>query len=218
MIVSCHVPKTAGTSFGVLLQAEFGEAFHRDYGDRVGWTGPEAEAWRQARGIPAPIAAAQARGQPVVVHGHFHISKYARAYPEAKLVAFVREPVARVISNYQYLSEHPELDHPLVAEFHAAGPSLAEWAEWPWARNLQSAVLDVPLPRLAFLGLTERFEPSLRVFDALFGTALAAADPPRENISAAIDVDAATRAKIAALNTEDMRLYHAAQGRLAEAC
>jgi hypothetical protein len=216
MIVSCHVPKTAGTTLHTLLSIEFGDRLYTDYGDRVGWIGPEADEWRRLRGIPPVIAAAQEEGHIRVVHGHFYASKYADAYPEADLVAFVREPAARVISNYRYLSEHPEIDHPLVSEFHDAKPKLAQWAEWPWARNLQSSILDVPLERFTLIGITEQFEQSLQAFDAHFGTSLSADPPPRQNATQPMPVNAGTQAKIAELNRDDVDLYRRAVARFGQ--
>lgn len=214
MIVSCHVPKTAGTTFRTLLREQFGAGLHLDYGDRVGWTGPEADEWRRGRGVPAAIAAAYNRGAVRIVHGHFYASKYATAYPEAQLVTFLREPVYRVASNYQYLSEHPEIDHPLVSEFHRAKPSLSEWAEWPWARNLQRAVLDVQLERFALIGITEQLQHSLLLFDANFGTSLAASGPThRYNTSKPMVVEASTRMRIRELNADDLELYRKALAR-----
>lgn len=218
MIVSCHVPKTAGTTFRKLLRAQFGDGLHVDYGDRVGWTGPDADDWRRERGIPAAIAAADDQGLVRAVHGHFYASKYAEAYPEAELVAFVREPVARVISNYQYLVEHPEIEHPLVHEFHDTGPDLAQWAEWPWARNVQSLVLDVPFERFVFIGITEQFDDAARAFDAIFDTSLAGTGSAyRHNATSPMAADAGTRARIAELNADDVELYRRATARFARA-
>ena len=111
MIASYHVPKTARTPFGMLLRLQFGDGLHADNGGRVGWTGPKADEWRRAREIPAAIAAAHDQERVNAVHGHFHASKYADAYPKAEPVDVVGGPVARVISNYWYLAEHPEIDH-----------------------------------------------------------------------------------------------------------
>ncbi len=215
MIVSCHVPKTAGTTFREFLRKQFGEGLHLDYGDRVGWTGPEAQEWRRTRGIPSAIVAGQRSGAVAAVHGHFYASKYAAAYPNAAMVAFIREPVARVVSNYRYLAEHPEIDHPLVAQFHAAKPELRQWIEWPWARNAQSSLLDVPLERFAFIGITEQFEQSLRIFDRLFGTSLIGLNPPaRFNISTLpVMVDNETVARVTDLNRDDIALYRQALAR-----
>lgn len=209
MIVSCHIPKTAGTSFGRLLRRQFSGSLMFDYGDRVGWTGPEADAWRRRRGIPEAIKEAVRQGDVSVIHGHFHISKYAKAYPDADLVCFVRDPVARVISNYRFLLENPQIDHPLVRDFHATTPSLADWAEWPWARNLQTAVIDIPSRGLAMIGVTEKFDTSLEVFDRKFNTNLrAAVTSVRENRSSVeVPVTPEIVSRIRSLNLLDQNLY-----------
>ena len=214
MIVSCHIPKTAGMSFGRLLQRHFMGSVMSDYGDRVGWTGPEADAWRRRRGIPEAIKEAVTQGNVSVIHGHFYISKYAEAYPDADLICFVRDPVARVISNYRFLLENPQIDHPLVRDFHATRRSLSEWAELPWARNLQTAIVDVPIRNLAMIGVTEKFDTSLKIFDRKFNTNLrVAVASVRDNRSSVeVPVTSEVVSRIRSLNSLDQDLYDHACG------
>lgn len=123
MIVSCHVPKTAGTSFGELLVKNFGDRVLLDYGDRVGWDTDEGIAWRESRNLlnkPLP-------SKVHCVHGHFYLSKYLSLQPNLRVVTFVRDPVERVISNFRFLRSHPKIRHPLVAAFHEANPTLGRF-------------------------------------------------------------------------------------------
>lgn len=208
MIVSCHVPKTAGTTVRELLAEEFGRYFHTDYGDRVGWSGPEAEAWRLARSIPEQVMSAYRTDQLKCVHGHFYASKYHATFPKAPIVAFVRNPVDRVISNYRYLDRHPEIKHPLVQQFHSRKPTLSEWATWPWARNIQSKVLDIPFSQFRLVGITEQLIQSLRLFDFTFGTSISTRRQIRLNAAAGrFDIDEIARKRIAKLNEEDVAIY-----------
>lgn len=209
MIISCHIPKTAGTTFCKLLTARYRDCLVLDYGDRVGWTGPQAEAWRSSRPLPDGIQADNVK----IVHGHFYLSKYLHIFPDAHVVAFVRNPVDRVISNYRYLACHAELNHPLVAEFHRRSPTLLEWAEWSWARDLQSKILKgCSIEAMALLGITERFHESLERFDAVFRSNLAELDiGERHNHSTGSkDVSDDVRTTIAALNPADSLLYQQA--------
>lgn len=213
LIVSCHVPKTAGTTFGKLLDYEFGEAVCHDYGDRVGWVGSEADKFRSERGLPKSV---MSNDRIQVVHGHFYTSKYSQAFPQASYVTFLREPVSRVISNYQYLAEHSEINHPAIDKFHKYKPSLNEWIEWPETQNLQSHVLDEPLDAFAFIGITERFDVSLQMFDHRFGTRLGALDSLNLNVSKPLVVGPRVRARISRLNAEDAELYVKATERFAK--
>lgn len=208
MIISCHTPKTAGTTFAEILRRHYGNDLIMDYGDRVGWAGEEADRFRQKRGIPDAVEQAFREGRRLVVHGHFYASKYAKRFPNARLITFVREPVSRVISNYQYLRRNPQIEHPLVKEFHRASPSLAEWANWPWARDLQSKVLDVPLENFSFVGISEHFGASLELFDVQFRTPLASLfSGDRLNVSSETSVPAKVRDRIEELNIVDVAFY-----------
>ena len=200
------MPKTAGTSFGRVLAEYFGERLFLDYGDRIGWTGVEADAWRRYRTIPEKVLS----GSVAIVHGHFYLEKYIRLFPDAVTVAFVREPVSRVISNYRFLAVNPQIDHPLVAEFHGASPTLLEWAAWPWARNVQSMLLGGRgIEDMDFVGITERYDESLKQFDALVNSNLAGVETGdiHNQAEGTLNVSEADRGKIAALNRADMCLY-----------
>lgn len=209
MIVSCHVPKTAGTSFGELLKKQYGERLCLDYGDRVGWETPEAAAWRASR----PISDMVLGRQVDCVHGHFYVSKYLGLDHDIRIVTFVREPVERVISNFRFLQSHPEIQHPLVSLFHDARPSLRDWASWSWARNLQSRILDgVALEGMALVGITERYRESIERFDARFGTALCDLDDGTfaNRSDDEVEVSPEEREVIMRLNLQDVQLYQRA--------
>lgn len=209
MIVSCHVPKTAGTSFGELLVRYFSDRVHLDYGDRVGWDTEEGNAWREERKTSQRPLGPQIE----CVHGHFYVSKYLDLIPHPLIVTFLRQPVERVVSNFRFLRAHPEIRHPLVAEFHKAKPDLKEWAAWPWARNLQSKVLaGIALENMALVGITEHYRKSIERFDAIFHTKLQVYDQGEmaNRSTDEMEATASDREVIRRLNTVDMQLYERA--------
>lgn len=206
MIISCHIPKTAGTSFRYALEASFGNRLYLDYGDRVGWSGDQAETWRRGRGLPEAIKSDSIE----VIHGHFYLKKYLDIDRDTAMVTFLREPIDRVISNYRFLYENPQIDHPLVKEFHQELPTLLEWANLPQARDLQSKVLNgCHIEKLAFVGITERYRESLLRFDSLFNTDLANLDTGEfhNKSTNSLIVSKRERNQIAMLNRADHDLY-----------
>lgn len=208
MIVSCHIPKTAGTSFGRALKREFGDAAVFDYGDRVGWEGADAEKWRSVRSASGPSTSASTR----VVHGHFYLAKYSHL-PESSMVAFLRDPAERVVSNYQFLLANKQIDHPLVRQFHRSSPKLTDWIRWAWARDLQTKVLRGFTARdLEFIGITERYVDSLHLFDQQFGTSLAShsSEERLNESSQRLQIGVRIRNEIRALNEQDCALYEQA--------
>jgi hypothetical protein len=82
-IVSVHLPKTAGTTFRHMLQQAF-PALTLDYGE------PH---------ILAPHIGC--------IHGHFFVEKYTGILPRARFIAWLRDPIERLVSQYHYWLRTP---------------------------------------------------------------------------------------------------------------
>ena len=167
MIISIHVPKTAGTSFRLRLEAAYGARMLADYGDWVGYNTPEAIERRATR-----MAEMRARRDELirdydVIHGHFIADKYAGLFPNGRFAGFFRAPYQQAVSNYRFLLRHKGAGHPGVDEFHRVKPSLIEFiAAVP---NVQATYLgQVALDDFAMVGLTEQYERSVALFGAVF--------------------------------------------------
>jgi hypothetical protein len=211
MIVSVHVPKTAGRSFLAFLQETLGEArIRRDWsgGPRIeGGMGPVAGLLQDVRGRLVRVRN-QLNGNAFdCIHGHFVASKYASL--RAPMVAWVRDPVERVVSHHAFFQRYrDERNRHSLAVQH--GLSLLDFAALPRMRNLQSRYLDAPLERFALIGRTEHFDEDLiRVAAAL---ELPMRHSPRANANpgksgAHYDLSAAARARILDLNRADAQLY-----------
>jgi len=218
MIVSIHIPKSAGTSFGMRLESEFGARLLKDYGDWVGLETPDAIARRAAR-----VAAMRARREELlrdydVIHGHFVADKYLDLFPTTALVAFFRDPYQQAVSNYHYLMRHPEIDHPGVKLFHEVRPSLLEFIAGVPAS--QSNYLGrATVEDFAMVGLTEQYDRGVALFEAIFSVKL----PPekeRGNVNPdrqgeVYEIDPAIREAIDQHRPGDVKLYRRAVERFA---
>jgi len=173
MILSIHIPKTAGTSFGKMLRDHYGQRVLFDYGDWTGYDSPEAIRHREARYAEVASRADELARCYEVIHGHFKPSKYLRFFPAAQVVVFFRNPFQQSISNYEYLRRNPQIPHPAVRVFHESGMSFEEYLAWPDVRNPQSNFLgDFPVESLSLAGITEQFDRSVLLFNKLFHAAL----------------------------------------------
>lgn len=161
-LLSIHVPKTAGTSFYRLLQA--------NYCDQL------SVSLRREH-----IMDMQANKQAItdylipeisVVHGHITI---AEAQPlilrdRPKTIAFLRDPVERVISNYCYfidLLRHPEQQQQNPAVYalnkHRIHESIFEYAAMDENRNVMSQFLSgLPLADYFYLGLQSTYAADIK--------------------------------------------------------
>jgi len=140
-LISIHLPKTAGWSFRAALDAEYGDDLWAVYHDEPG----------NARDYRA-------------VHGHFRPARFWSAGRNARLVMWMRDPVERIRSWYDYwdaAAPSGERDH---EAFRAADMSLAEFAAWDVVTGqFEHVFLDGTsgLDDFDFIGFTEHFEEDL---------------------------------------------------------
>jgi hypothetical protein len=169
VLVSIHMPKTAGLSFRASLEEYFGAAFRPDYAD---YPLAEAPVLRRERARSWGEEAQNADFQGVdCVHGHFLPSKYlplAQSRP-CTFVTWLREPLARLQSHYHYwqrsydpASSQTSVLHRRVVEEKW---SLQQFCLAPELRNVYTEFLwGFPVERLDFVGITEFFPEDLRYF------------------------------------------------------
>jgi hypothetical protein len=217
MIVSIHVTKTAGTSFGAALKREFGDRFMHDDEDWAGYKSPEADARRAAN-----AARMRARRDALlekfdVIHGHFAPEKFAGLFPSSDFVAFLRDPFQQAISHYEFLRRQPPaIDHPAVREFHAAAMTLEDFIAWEAMKNPQLQLVGTfAIEDFAMIGLTEQFSRSVALFNHMFGCALAEAFENSNPAGSGYPIDDDLRRHIARHRAEDIDLYRRAQARFA---
>lgn len=215
LLVSVHLPKTAGTSFASTLRAAFGTAYRDDYADlpmqhprwRRQWHA--LRAGRALRGtLPHDIAC---------IHGHFLPVKYriALAGRPAHYVTWLRDPVERIVSHYAFWRrdyDGSDPAQPLRNRMLREGWSLERFALGPELRDVYRRYLwGFDPARFAFIGITEHYAEDLQRFvqgflggsDAAVGSALV--NPARGDAGYAID--STLRRRIERHHAGDVALY-----------
>jgi hypothetical protein len=219
LLISLHLPKTAGASFLDSLENHFGDRLVRDYKDLPINT-------------PAPVRKAGALGAcfrnslravPDVdcIHGHFLPLKYrllARRR-DVKFATWMRDPVERLASHYHFWKrtykpgKAPALQRAVVEDDW----SFERFALGPELRNIYAQFLWLfPLRRFDFIGITEHYERDFARFTRRFlGVAMS-----EQKINVNVEKrgrnyveDASLRARIEAHHARDMNLYLAALNR-----
>lgn len=158
-LVSVHVPKCAGTSFRLALEAVFGrDGVYRDYGPPV--SNPECY-----RGDPQLLADKQ------VVHGHFHIRKYNWLGSSVQRVTFIRDPLQRLISHYFFWQTFEEPLDKLHQRFLETRMTILEFADVRRIANYctEKFISDVDVPLLDFVGFHETYAEDLERLSKLSG-------------------------------------------------
>jgi hypothetical protein len=160
MLISLHLPKTAGTSFRVSLEAHFGPAFLADYNDipinRATWI-------RNCHALTDGFLLGTGNFSGTeCIHGHFLPLKY-RLLAKKRSVTFVtwfRHPVDRVISHYYFWkTHHPAVLPPLHARMIREEWTLERFCLGKEMKDIYHQFLwGFPLDNFSFIGITEYYE------------------------------------------------------------
>lgn len=218
MIISLHLPKTAGTSFAAALEEQFGNRLLRDYAD-IPINTPKVDRHRAAmeaglRLSPADFAAVDC------IHGHFLPVKYLLLADtrRVRFVTWLRNLVERVISHYGFWRRHydPATAAPLHRRVVEEDWSLERFCLGPELRNLYGQFLwGFPVENFEFIGLTEYYDDDVSAFgQQMLGAAI---EPVRLNAkderSGAESIDSSFRNSIEQHHAKDMDFYRWALSR-----
>jgi hypothetical protein len=202
-----HIPKTAGTSFRVGLQRIAAGRILRDYGSET----PETTDALRPIGYPLQTEAVRALVDEQEIEwivGHVPYRRYAFLVPPERVVAFVRDPVERVVSEYHHFRRH-----------HGYVGTLAEFALDPRNHDMQARCLrGLPLERIALLGVSSQYDRSLALFERRTGIRVESIqtnqNPDHCAPSQAYDISDDDRALIEAHNPGDRAIVASATAAL----
>jgi hypothetical protein len=171
MIVSLHLPKTAGTSFAKSLKAHFGDGLLKDYADRPINTPPYD---RNVHALRASIENGEkAFTGTRCIHGHFLPLKYLLLSVRMQItfVTWMRDPVERLASHYWFWlkaynpASAPSLQRKMVEEKW----SLERFCLGPELQNFYSQFLwGFSLERFDFIGIVENYDDDFDYFTEKF--------------------------------------------------
>ena len=208
MLISVHIPKTAGTAFRTILSAHFGERLYLDYAER-----PLAPGFRwrrlKQRLKPEHVAAGFETAYDCV-HGHFVAGKYDAPDRPVRCIAWLRDPVERTISHYSYWKRVPDLRNPDCRMLIERNLSIEAFAALPRMRNVMTRFLGGKKPEdFFFLGTVETMTESLARFNRLTGISVDAmpVDNRGEDGAPHEDLSVSARQTIDRLNRRDRMFY-----------
>ena len=216
MIISVHIPKTAGTSFAKNLEAYFRAGLLKDYDDLPTNT-PQYERNRAALLASVHNAETDQLTGVACIHGHFLPLKYLllSVKKDLRFITWMRNPVERVLSHYHYLKSFydpataPTLHRKMIEEEW----SVERFCLAPELQNLYGQFLwGFPLEYFDFIGITEYYDEDLAYFSGQYlNTNL---EPHRENMGknegGSYQIEASFREKLEQFHAYDFELYRAA--------
>jgi hypothetical protein len=163
ILMFSHIPKTAGTTFNVLLRSYFGSSLlaARVRKDAQWATYRYADLAKDIRIYPGVRC--------ITGHGVKPFEDFGEFNGRLQWFTFLRDPVARFVSHYvhQQTGDHPQFRM-----------SLADWARRfkrrNWCVRMIAGEEDLPAAkqilkeRFSFVGLVEQFDLSVRLFRQVF--------------------------------------------------
>lgn len=213
MIIFLHIPKTAGSTFQFILEKNFGlfhchtnHASQHDYKSHAGRKPFGQSELEFARKI-FPVLRSLA--------GHNLTAPLSLQAPQPFHMTFLREPVARVLSQYQERTLINRAGGRPTPGFEEALQTDGELQNlhvklMGGGENLDEAKRY--LERCDFVGLTEKFDLSLQVFEKLYPGKInlryrKMRVAPDDSIKNAIKKDARLMALAREYNRLDVELY-----------
>lgn len=200
-ILFVHIPKTAGTSFRLGFEQYVGnqERLLFDYGEHANKTSDFIREMLKT-GDFWPLCKRVREHSFDMLAGHLPAKNYVHMFGVSSSVTFLRDPVQRVISEYQHARRH----NGYQKDFEA-------FIRNPRNQNKQSRLLRGVVPdALGFIGITERYGESLAGINEMLGIAIpeSVSNKGRENIAEPYVLAADVRDELEALNRADIRLYN----------
>ena len=207
MLAFVHIRKTAGSTVDTILRQSFGVRHCRVRHGKKRAANPVivADELQRCRWVYWGMECVSGHG--IVPH-----SDLETLYPNIRYFTFLREPLARCASDYQFRLQRGGMTR-----------SFDEWIETDIARNHQTkkiggadnaeTAIEILNSRMGFVGIGERFNESIVIFkrwvadprlDIRYKSKNVAKD---SSIKKRLLNNPATRAMLIAANEEDLKLY-----------
>lgn len=219
LLISVHLPKTAGSSFRASLKLHFGDSMALDYADRPLNHPPLI---RNAIALKGSIQALRSNhsndASIACVHGHFMPVKYRwlRTPERKKFAVWLRDPIERLASHYCYWLKdyNSETAGSLRVRVVEEAWSLERFCFSKEMQNLYCKFFwGFPISRFNFVGITENYESDLSYFStSVLGSPLSVEVSnvnPQKTGGYYIE-DKNLRSRLEHFHKKDMQLYWAA--------
>ncbi len=213
MLISVHVPKTAGLSFLEVLKGQFGSGLVIDTDF------PELTIhYAHLRPVYPRISLALPDEREGIrcVHAHAKATTLRRLFPTAQMAIWFREPLQRCLSHYHHLRRVSAWVRFTGLRLVPRQVGLRVFMRLPEVRNYYGRVLDgLPLEAFDFVGITERFDESVALYRRLLGGDADGPPAARRNTNPAqagkaYEPSDDLRQLFTELNQADLALYQAA--------
>ena len=198
-----HIPKTAGTSFNENAERHFGpDAVEKDYGTDAAHTSALVKTHIYGPKTIDQYGFHQAfiEADKKWLTGHFNADRYLHLMGCDNTIAFVRDPVERVVSEYLYRKRQFGMDRPLEDFYCDPGETNKQYrmiGQYPWQA-------------LRFVGTHARYNDCLEIINKTFGLTFGDIQSNRRNDGTHLDISENDKTEIRRWNERDCYFYEEA--------
>ncbi len=169
LVISVHIPKTGGSSFYRLLHNIFNDEYYADYDD-IPIIGKNSAPTIIERDKHCYVKVDGSERLVNCVHGHFSAVKYDSVCDETLKLVWLRDPLQRAISHFNYWCRLPNPDHPVYQRVAAQGMNFEGFARDPAIQNLQRVFIgECDIDDFDFVGITEWYEAGIELLGKILG-------------------------------------------------
>jgi len=212
MIISVHIPRTAGSSFRAYLRGHSDISLMEDYGSPIMVPSLIRNTYAKLGQVKNNFTSIP--DQYNCLHGHFLPIKY-RQYlkkPDVHFITWLREPALRIRSQYDYCFQSDKaVDRsPFQNKVARENWSFEKFYSDARMQNLYSKFLwKFPISNFDFIGIVEKYDEDFKYFCETY---LSDYNPKymHGNRTLSAQVNAAERAAIEKLNSDDYFIYREA--------
>ena len=197
-IVFSHVPKTAGTSLRATLTKQFRKSkVLLDYGPQSDVTSDCVRYYIYEKRDFHAFKSYLDKKNIKLLAGHFDGYKYVPLVGARNTISVIREPAARIESEYKHLQRMNRVSKGFN-EFISEASSVNKQVKW---------LGNIKLPLIGFVGITENYGSSISIINKLFNLKLKylelnTAIDRKSELVASID-----RHSLEKLNKLDLKFY-----------
>lgn len=173
MLISLHLPKTAGSSFASSLSSQFGDKLKKDYSD---YPLHKSSSIRHSNAlIHSGLNFFKYEKNIKCIHGHFLPLKYKylRTRKKKQYITWMRDPAERLASQYFYMRRHYSEEkikqQTLLKKMIDEDWSLERFCLGKELQNTYSKFLwRFPIHKFNFIGIVEHYDTELDYFSNAF--------------------------------------------------
>lgn len=212
MLIFVHIPKTAGTSFKSLLNQVYPFS-ERIVIDSDNWHKDTFNAFNRVNLPGAQQIKPSSKVKYIV--GHFNADHFINLYPSATYITWVRDPIQRLCSSYNYYlrigNRYGELSN------QKRSYDLIDFETYMTHKrnaNSMSQQLNVSLSTFKFIGIVEKYEQEIERFkkitniDIINDYSYANINPEKKNVNEIYPITDSFREKLMSIHAEDYKLYN----------